>query len=196
MASSQYAQHLTVRFFPVHSRQKRGRIDYLLSPYMLVCTESKILFQGVPLVVEVLWPVQEVNFLCSILQPLVIYRGTGWAPACPEISGYLKPIIALPSCYRFQNVSGIMSNSMENGLQSSNKAAVTSLPSIFPRCQHTRPQGEGVYKFNLVVHIRVEWRDGSVVTLGMTSSQPCQYWAVKHKLLLDSSTSPEEGRKE
>lgn len=85
---------------------------------------------------------------------------------------------------------------MENGFHSSNKAAVTSLPSIFPGCQHTPPQGEGVYKFNLVVHIRVEWRDGSVVTLGMTSSQPCHYWAVEHKLLLDSSTSPEEDREE
>lgn len=128
------------------------------------------------------------------IQPLVIFSSKDWAPACPEVSGYLKPITALHSCYRFQNVSGIMSNSMENGLHPSNNAAMTSLPSIFPGCQHTPPLREGLYKFNLVVHSRIEQRDGSVVTLGMTSSQPCQYWAVEHKLLLDCPHQREAGR--
>lgn len=59
-----------------------------------------------------------------------------------------------------------MSNSIENSLRASNQAPVTFLPSIFPGCQDTPPQGEGVYKFNLVVHSRVEQRGQSVVTLG------------------------------
>jgi hypothetical protein len=52
-----------------------------------------------------------------------------------------------------------MSNSIENKLWTSNKAAVTSLPSIFPGCQDTPLEGEGVYKFNPVVLSRVEWRE-------------------------------------
>lgn len=117
---------------------------------------------------------RELQFLVSVLQLLVIYRGNDLDPACPEVSGHLKPITTLHSCYRFKNVSGIMSNSIEKRLWASNKAAVTSLPSIFPGCQDTPPQGEGVYKFNLVVHSKVEWRDQSVVTLGSDKLTACQ----------------------
>lgn len=67
-----------------------------------------------------------------------------------------------------------MSNRIRKRLWASNKAAVTSLPSIFPGCQDTPPQGEGVYKFNLVFHSRVEWRDKSVVTLGSEKLAACQ----------------------
>lgn len=67
-----------------------------------------------------------------------------------------------------------MSNSMEKRLWASNKAVVTSLPSIFPGCGDTPPQGEGVYKFNLVLHGGVEWRDPSVVTRGSDKPAACQ----------------------
>ena len=117
---------------------------------------------------------RELPFLFSIPLLLVIYRGNDIDLVCPEVSGYLKPIITLHSCYRFKNVCGIMSNSIKKRLWASNKAAVTSLPSIFPECQITHPQGEGVYKFNLVVHSRVEWRDRSVVTLGSDKLTACQ----------------------
>lgn len=87
-----------------------------------------------------------------------------------------------------------MPSSTEKRLEGSNKA-VTSLPSIFLECQDTCPQGEGVYKFNLVVHNRVGWRDQSVVTLGSDKLTACQQWAVKHKLPLDTVVSPEaEGK--
>lgn len=112
------------------------------------------------------------HFLVSILQLSVIYRGSDLDPACPEVSGYLKPITILHSCYRFKNVSGIMSNSIEKRLWASNKAAVTFLPSIFPGCRDTPPQGEGVYKFNLVVHTRVDGGTNQLSLWAVTSSQP------------------------
>lgn len=114
---------------------------------------------------------RELHFLVSILQLSVIYRGDDLDPACSEVSGYLKPITTLHSCYRFKNVSGIMSNSVEKRLWVSNKAAVTSLPSIFPGCQDTPPQGEGVYKFNLVVHTRVNGGTNQLSLWAVTSSQ-------------------------
>ena len=117
---------------------------------------------------------RELHFAFSILQLLVIYRGKDLDPDCPEVSGYLKPITTLHSCCRFKNVSGIMSNRIRERLWASNKAAVTSLPSIFPGCQDTPPQGEGVYKFNLVFHSRGEWRDQSVITLGSDKLAACQ----------------------
>lgn len=117
---------------------------------------------------------RELHFLVSTFQLLLIYRGNNLDPVRAEVSGYLKPITTLHSCFRFKNVSGIMSSSFENRLWFSNKAAVTSLPSISPECQDTLPQGEGVYKFNLVVHNRVEWRDQSVVTLSSDKPTACQ----------------------
>lgn len=149
----------------------------------LVCREGKgYLVQGSPCA----WEPQslsegkvgssaqcgELHFIVSILQLSVIYRGNDLDPACAEVSGYLKPITILHSCCRFKNVSGIMSNSIEKRLWASNKAAVTSLPSIFPGCQDTPPQGEGVYKFNLVVHTRVNGGTNQLSLWAVTSSQP------------------------
>ena len=115
---------------------------------------------------------RELHFLVSLLRLPVIYRGNDLDPACSEVSGYLKPITTLRSYYRFKNVSGIMSNSIEQRLWASDKAAVTSLPSISPGCQDTRPQGEGVYKFNLVVHTRVNGGTDQLSLWAVTSSQP------------------------
>lgn len=138
---------------------------------------------------------RELHFLVSLLQLLIIYEGNDSDPACPEISGYLKPITTLHSCNGFKNVSGIMSNSIEKRLWASNKAAVTSLPSISPRCQDTPPQGEGVYKFNLVVHTRVNGRTNQLSLWAVTSSRAVSNGQRSTKLPLDISLSPEEEEK-
>lgn len=118
------------------------------------------------------WPGQRASFSRLPTSAVGHLRGNDLDPACSEVSGYLKPITTLHCYYRFKNVSGIMSNSIEKRLWASDKAAVTSLPSIFPGCQDTPPQGEGVYKFNLVVHTRVNGGTNQLSLCAVTSSQP------------------------
>lgn len=118
--------------------------------------------------------VESFIFYSLYLQLLVIYRGNDLDPPWPEVSGYLKPITTLPSCYRFKNVTGIMSNSIEKSLWGSNKVAVTSLPSIFPGCQDTLHR---VKEYINLIWLFTAGPNGGTHRLSLwavTSSQPCQ----------------------
>lgn len=88
-----------------------------------------------------------------------------------------------------------MSNSIEKSLWGSNKVAVTSLPSIFPGCQDTLHR---VKEYINLIWLFTAGPNGGTHRLSLwavTSSQPCQWWAMKHKLPLDTSMSPEEEEK-